>query len=375
MKKKYNFFYIIFTFISSCNSIKSDESSENKIDQSGKIVIPTNIKESGAAFNIKGCSFDKELKNDEIRIFLPRNKEIDQIKNITSFSGLPLNFDIYSASIQNAVATIVDDKRYILYDPALLDYTDVNSDSYWASMSILAHEVGHHLSGHTLLNIGSNHISELEADKFSGFVLFKMGATLSQAKAAMLLIADEIDSRTHPSKKKRLSAIESGWTEASIQRYESAVPPPPSNDKTLGLNGYFKREFLKEDILSENVLNATNYGQFLNDNDIPNLEGIIVDVLNEDPTGGARAEYFEEANEGLNKVITIQFTKVENTDASKNRKVGNRETFHLLDYFQMSNVDRKCLETILVPGRKIGFKPFYFGYDADDIVYFIKLER
>lgn len=41
----------------------------------------------------------------------------------------------------------------------------VNDFSQW---SIHAHEIGHHLSGHTLTSGGDRHQQELEADEFSG---------------------------------------------------------------------------------------------------------------------------------------------------------------------------------------------------------------
>src|SRR6185312_7269275 len=136
----------------------------------------------------------------------------------------------YSTPIDNAVATIINNKRYILYDPRLLSYSDRQSGNYWSSMSILAHEIGHHLLGHTISNKGSNPLDELEADKFSGFVLYKLGASLEQATAAMRSLGSDNDSYSHPSKFKRIQSITKGWNEASEQRYESAIPPPPTDD-------------------------------------------------------------------------------------------------------------------------------------------------
>lgn len=69
-------------------------------------------------------------------------------------------------------------------------------------MSILAHEIGHHLLGHTISIGSSNPQDELEADKFSGFVLYKMGASLNDAVQAIQLLGSDTDSKTHPSKQK-----------------------------------------------------------------------------------------------------------------------------------------------------------------------------
>ena len=88
-------------------------------------------------------------------------------------------------------------------------------------MALLAHEVGHHLNGHTIRKGGSTPELELEADEFAGFILHKLGATLQQSQNVMNYIAKEKESKTHPSKDSRLSAIEKGWNKASLQRNES----------------------------------------------------------------------------------------------------------------------------------------------------------
>ncbi len=71
-----------------------------------------------------GCCFNHNLNKTELKIYYPRERDVKAIENIISYSGLPLNFEIYSGDIQNAVATIIDNKRYIIYDPNLLNFTD-----------------------------------------------------------------------------------------------------------------------------------------------------------------------------------------------------------------------------------------------------------
>ena len=69
----------------------------------------------------------------------------------------------------------------------------------WAPVSIMAHEIGHHLSGHTITSGGSRPAIELEADKFSGYVLYRMGATQTAAtKAIMALVDNQIGNFGRP---------------------------------------------------------------------------------------------------------------------------------------------------------------------------------
>lgn len=368
-------FAIAFAFLS-CDSQTSQKTEEDKTSQTEvQVHEPTEASEGKIGGNLGGCAFNSSASGNAITLYYPRPRETNQINTILEFSGLASNFKIYAANIDNAVATIINNKRYILYDPKLLAYTDQYSGSYWSSMSILAHEIGHHLSGHTITSKGSNPSDELEADKFSGFVLFKLGASLSQAKAAMEALGSPNESSTHPAKHRRLFAIETGWNEANEQRYSSAVPPPPSDDNNFGTEGYIKDEFTKEELISQSALSAENFGGIINTNYHPSLEGIIIDVSKEDPSGGERTDYFDDPKSDFNMVVTIQLTKVGSSPYNNNRKVGNREKFHLLDYYQMSKADLSWFEALMVPGRKIRFKSFYFGFEGEDIFYIKKLNR
>ena len=89
-------------------------------------------------------------------------------------------------------------------------------------MALLAHEVGHHLNGHTIRKGGSTPGLELEADEFAGFILQKLGATLQQSQHVMHYIAKAKESRTHPGKNSRLQAIEKGWNKAAASEQVSA---------------------------------------------------------------------------------------------------------------------------------------------------------
>ncbi len=140
------------------------------------------------------------------------------VAEIIAVIGLKQNFEVMVGEVDNAAAVISNGKRYILYNPAFINRLNTAAGNRWASVSILAHETGHHLNGHTLEYIGSQPDKELEADEFSGFVLRRMGATLKEAQAAMKIAADYKKSLTHPGKDDRLIAIALGWNTADKQQ-------------------------------------------------------------------------------------------------------------------------------------------------------------
>jgi hypothetical protein len=139
------------------------------------------------------------------------------IQEIIDVVGLTPNFEIKAARVPNAAAVIYGGKRYILYNPDFFTNLIRTTGNKWAAVSVLAHEIGHHLDGHTLSQIGSKPETELEADQFSGFVLRKMGASLSDAQIAMKTAGNERANSTHPGQYDRLTAIADGWNKADAQ--------------------------------------------------------------------------------------------------------------------------------------------------------------
>lgn len=137
--------------------------------------------------------------------------------NIVRYSGLPPNFIVReNASIKTAHAFIHKDQRWIEYNPSFLAQVNDSSNTDWSAISVLAHEIGHHLMGHTLNPRKYGPGDELECDRYSGFILANMGASLEDALAAISLSGSEEASKTHPAKMARIQAITLGYNSALI---------------------------------------------------------------------------------------------------------------------------------------------------------------
>ena len=297
---------------------------------------------SGESFvlpSIAGCNYDVVEEALGVLVEHPSIRQQNQISEILKFSGLPSNFQILKTTnkIENAFAAIFQEQRLIVFDEKLLKDVEQGSSAYWSSMSILAHEIGHHLSGHTLDREGSNHQTEMEADRFSGFVLFKMGASLNEAMYAMDQIGSETDSRSHPSRDKRLEYIEEGWREAERQRAFAALPPAPYDDY-----GDDFKDFPPDVILDFDQYNDLyilgNRAYSLTEN----IEGIII-------KSGDRDAYL---------YYDIFLTSLPEED--EYLKVGEIFTFGMSNpidaYRTMHRMERDAFtKGVMVPGRKIKF--------------------
>ena len=185
----------------------------------------------------QGCQYGSSTDASELCDFYRgnnfatyRNADIalDKILDVT---GMSKRFVLKECNdISNCVATAYKGIRYILYDRDFMDAIASRTNS-WSSMSILAHEIGHHVNGHSLdliiyatesaeaPTLSESRQMELEADEYSGFVMFKLGASLSQAQKAIRVYGSDKDDSysTHPARDKRLRAIERGYNKAKGQ--------------------------------------------------------------------------------------------------------------------------------------------------------------
>lgn len=184
----------------------------------------------------QSCNYSRGIVNPSVYAFRSSRDARNAIDRIMEHTGLEPNFEIHAASIPNAAALIDTTggarRRVILYNERFIDDMTASAGTEWAGVSILAHELGHHLNGHTLESGGSRPPSELAADRFSGFVLAKMGATLQQAQAALSRLSDGAGSSTHPPRQARLDAVYNGWRAASTSiagadRAEPGTAPAP----------------------------------------------------------------------------------------------------------------------------------------------------
>ena len=114
--------------------------------------------------------------------------------------------------------------RYIIYDEEFMNsLSSSDEDRYWTNLFILAHEVGHHINGHTgTSEYESQYESrqkELEADKFAGFVVSKLGADIDVIKNAFYSMQEfegDDSYSSHPNNTRRIEAAETGFNQATL---------------------------------------------------------------------------------------------------------------------------------------------------------------
>ena len=159
----------------------------------------------------------------------PLDEEIDNVLDqIISITGLEKNFQLQICSnIDNASALSYNGVRYIFYDKDFLQ--SISGENRWFVTYILAHEVAHHLQDHTkyaLMYLNGyqdemtnekSRFQELEADKWAGFILGKLGCSFEDAiDAVSQLPYDEYEDplSSHPHESLRIEAVAEGYNNA-----------------------------------------------------------------------------------------------------------------------------------------------------------------
>ncbi len=206
----------------------------------------------------KGCSFYGEQESTEIYVRDCRNsKFLTIINDILSTASLQRNFEIYEANIQNAVATIIENKRLIIIDPEFLQSIENTSKDKYTSYLILAHEIGHHLNGHIdKPSNASPFWDELEADHFAGAALQKMGILPRTINNVTNLIAPQMsNSKTHPEWQARMKAAINGYCQSAYVETKRNIPLHQKFD----LNKILTEEKQLEQLLNNNIYNKADW--------------------------------------------------------------------------------------------------------------------
>tara|TARA_R110002049_G_scaffold117332_3_gene270673 strand:+ start:67581 stop:68696 length:1116 start_codon:yes stop_codon:yes gene_type:complete len=156
------------------------------------------------------------------------------IDDILAVSGLSPNFQVVETEkVENAAAVVLDGERYLAFNPDWMAQYKTDQAEKWRLYGVIAHEVGHHLQGHTITGNGSRPPTELEADEYAGFTLAALGASLEQSQSLWVTLS-ESGSATHPPRHQRLAAVERGWIRrngrgpaAPTPALQPPPPPPP----------------------------------------------------------------------------------------------------------------------------------------------------
>lgn len=198
------------------------------------------------------CIIEGKISTNELNLFVPDIEILKIYNKIDSISSLPLNCRIFSTNNKDlfAIATVdpFDSSRLIVYSSYFVQSIEKNVANEWALIFVIAHEIGHHISGHTLKENGNRALEELTADYFGGFILGKLGATQKQADESLNFLTS-LENKTYPSKNERLTQILKGWEKGmQLRKVELSFSPCDKSNSDMTVYNDSNQELIMKEI-------------------------------------------------------------------------------------------------------------------------------
>jgi hypothetical protein len=116
----------------------------------------------------------------------------------------------------------LNQRRFFVYCPSFLDSVFKVTQTDFAILSICFHELAHQFYRHPLKPSYASHIYEKQADRYSGFEMAIIGATLEQSLLAMKFFGNDSETPTHPDKLSRLAEIGKGYIDARLKIFKDS---------------------------------------------------------------------------------------------------------------------------------------------------------
>ena len=208
MFKKYRFIFLFFisTACVEQQDINKEDSSKEEVITSSNVLdfgYQTNLSEDIAAYKT--------------------------VVSIVRETGLSQNFIILPGDVEKVRAYIEDNERILEYNPDFME--NIQTKKNWYGISILARQIGHHLSKHELEGGVPSIEEDIKADELAGFVLFKMGASIGDAIEALeSVISDNNNYQKIIPKNTRITSLAKGWNNAKTLMTDTMVS---SNNKAI----------------------------------------------------------------------------------------------------------------------------------------------
>jgi hypothetical protein len=223
---------IIIVLFLTTDYFQNNNSDSLAAKQQEKINTISSCYYSGVSSNASSTKKDKPV--DDQYLF---NKILESIECQDTFNFLESDVPVAAAFLTKKNNQTI---REILFNSESINDALLNNNKTYRQqiiISILAHEIAHHMLGHTLKYDESRPLTEIEADRFSGYVSRMLGSSLDQAQLAVNIFSNEEATQTHPSRKARLIAVKNGYNDGKSMDWQSYTfiqrntPRPDDNSK------------------------------------------------------------------------------------------------------------------------------------------------
>jgi len=250
-------------------------------------------------------SYNTSKLGNRVKIFSQESKYDSLITEVLNVVGLP-NTDIeINKTVKFGAFSIITKnckRRFFLYNEEFFDSVYNVTNSYNCIKSICFHELAHHFYRHPLKSKWEAHIHEIEADRYSGFQMRLIGATIDESIAAMTYFGNNVATHSHPNKEDRIKEIKSGYFDASSRLFKDKQYEQKDSlyfyeelllaiEKLKSSNESFNKSINESAFLNKEMTNIFSYPTY-------NLAGNLISVNENNDVLDL------ESNEIVGKVVT-----------------------------------------------------------------------
>jgi len=203
--------------------------------------------------NVEGlCLFDSDEMKESLYTFPPDKRSLNLFNELLAKSGKQLRVKIRAANVPQVGAAEHGNERLLLYNQFVLEQFEKEDTKNWQVLAVIAHQIGHHANNHAfVLEDRMRTEIEIEADRFAGYLLFRLGAAISDIEALHKFLDSQHQNPRFPLPRVRLDAFIEGWhdgkaeqggalafdiPEENVPKFPSWPPPQASGNMEIPQN-------------------------------------------------------------------------------------------------------------------------------------------
>jgi len=164
------------------------------------------------------CAYDTDHLKEVLYAFPSDKRSVEAFEYLILMSGKQLDVTVRASNVPDVVTVESHGERLLLYNQLTLNTFEASDKNDLRIAMVMAHQVGHLVSRHSLGVEPKLRVEiELEADRFSGYVLFRLGASLADVRAVSKRVDWGQHSASYPIQPARLAAVIEGWHDGKAE--------------------------------------------------------------------------------------------------------------------------------------------------------------
>jgi hypothetical protein len=164
------------------------------------------------------CLFGSDRLKEPLYLFPSDRRALGIFQQWLELSGAQVDFSVRAANVPDVASAESGNQRLLLYNQFILDRFEKADRKDWRVALQIAHQIGHLASHHQfVLEARLRTETEIEADRFAGYLLYRLGAMPNDIKSASKIFLESQRNAVYPNPDTRASAVTEGWHDGKAE--------------------------------------------------------------------------------------------------------------------------------------------------------------